>query len=187
MNNTAKSNIEVELRGVLTKDKYKKIIAYLKTVADNEEVDDKISYFFVIRGGILKISDEEFKNKAKISYKQGGESKSILEEYEIPIAREDVQKTIKVFKDLGFTNVNTVQQKRINFKYKGAEISIKDTPDYGPHFEIEMIAKNQEDAKLKRKVLFEICKDLDLKTLSQQEIKDLIISINTKHGFIKNG
>ena len=185
MNNQKNENIEVEVRGLLTNEAYTRILSLLRKISDQEEEDNKTSYFFVIENGILKISDEETKNRAKISYKLGDESKNILHEYEIHISRSDVEKTIGVFKNLGFINVNEVPQKRINFKYKGAEISIKDTPDFGPHFEIEMMAVNQEDADIKRKILIKLCDELGLKILFEQEIRDLIISVNTKHGFIK--
>jgi|WetSurSiteA1Bulk_404760.scaffolds.fasta_scaffold21394_2 adenylate cyclase class IV len=186
MNKQLINNIEVEVRGLLTKAKYSEIITFLKSNAEHKELDNKTSYFFVIEGGILKINDEVSKNKAEISYKFGDESKNILEEFEIPIARSAVEKTIKIFQHLGLVDINVVQQKRVNFLYKGVEFSIKDTPDFGPHFEAETMATNQEDAANKRKTLVKLCKLLDLQILSEQEIKDLIVSINTKHGFIKN-
>ena len=48
-----------------------------------------------------------------------------------------------------------------------------------------MMAVNQEDADIKRKILIKLCDELGLKILFEQEIRDLIISVNTKHGFIK--
>lgn len=186
MRNSTKSDLEIEVRGLLTKDEYSKIFAFLDNAAEYKETDNKISYFFIIQKGVLKVSDEKSKNKAKISYKYGDESKNILEEFEIPIARKDVLKTIEIFKSLGFVNMHKVQQKRINFAYRSATVSIKETPDFGPHFEIEMPAKNRREAKFVHKNLIKICQDLGLKPLSRQKMKDLIASINIKHGFAKN-
>lgn len=177
--------IEVELRGLLSKDKWLDLISNLKQCCGDYENDDKLSYFFVIANGILKVNNEITKNTAKIVYKHGDESNNILEEYEITIHREDVEKAVNMFVNLGYKNVNEVDQKRINFKYKDTVISLKNTPDFGPHFEIEMKAKNISDARKKKKELMQVCRELGLTPMTPKQIRELIVKVNNNHGFIQ--
>lgn len=177
--------IEVEVRGLLSKEKWLYLASYLKQNSEEYENDDKLSYFFVISSGILKVNDEVTKKTAKIVYKYGDESKNILDEYEIAISKKDVPKVVDMFVKLGYENVNKVPQKRINFRYKNAIFSLKDTPDFGPHFEIEKKAKNKSDAMKKRTELKQICKDLGVVPMTPKQIRDLIIKVNRDHGFVK--
>lgn len=177
--------IEVEVRGLLSKEKWLNLVSYLKQHSNKYEDDNKLSYFFVISNGILKVNDEITKKTAKIVYKYGDESKNILDEYEITINKKDVSKAVDMFVKLGYENVNKVPQKRINFKYKDAVFSLKDTPDFGPHFEIEKKAKNKSDAIKKRVELKQMCKDLGIVPMSPKQIRDLIVKVNNDHGFIK--
>jgi len=177
--------IEVEVRGLLSKEKWLSLTSYLKQYSEKYEDDNKLSYFFVISNGILKVNDEITKKTAKIVYKYGDESKNILDEYEITINKKDVSKAVDMFVNLGYKDVNRVQQKRINFQYKDTIFSLKDTPDFGPHFEIEKKAKNKSDAIKKRAELKQICKDLGVVPMTPKQIRDLIIKVNSDHGFIK--
>lgn len=184
MQNKSPQSIEVELRGLMSEEEYNQIIIFLSQKASHTTNDSKISYFFVVPHGILKISNQPINNTAKISYKDGNVSKNILKEYEIPISPDDTEKVIRMFKSLGYRNVNEVHQNRINFKYKGAEIAIKITPDFGPHFEIEMMAKDKADAVKKRVRIQILCDELGLKSLTGQQMDKLVYSINKKHGFL---
>ena len=184
MQNKNPQNIEVELRGLMSEEKYHQIIIFLSKKASHITNDSKISYFFVVPKGILKISNQSINNTAKISYKDGNVSKNILMEYEIQISPDDTEKGISMFKSLGFKNVNEVRQDRINFKYKGAEIAIKITPDFGPHFEIEMMARDKADAVKKRMRIQILCNELGLEPLTRRQMDKLVHSINKKHGFL---
>lgn len=184
MQNKSPQNIEVELRGLMSEEKYNQIIVFLSKRASHTIDDSKISHFFVVPHGILKISSQPINNTAKISYKDGNVSKNILMEYEIPISPDDTEKVIRMFKDLGYRNVNEVRQNRINFKYKEAEIAIKITPDFGPHFEIEMMARDKVDAIKKRLRIQMLCNELKLIPLTGRQMDKLVYSINKKHGFL---
>lgn len=177
--------IEVELRGLMSNEKWLELVLNLKQRCDDYENDDKLSYFFVIANGILKVNDEITKNTAKIVYKHGDESNNILEEYEITIRRDEVDKAVNMFVNLGYKDVNEVDQKRINFKYKDTVISLKNTPDFGPHFEIEKKAKNISDAKSIKNELKKVCKELGLVPMTPKQIRELIVKVNNDHGFMK--
>lgn len=177
------SNFEVELRGQLSKQDFNRVKSFLDDNSSGVK-DNKLTYFFVSKKIILKVTDERSKNKAKITIKVGDETENILKEYEICIPRKSVTGAVNLFKTLGYSKVNAVEQKRTNYKYKGSHISLKHTPDWGLHFEIETKAKNKKQAAEKKLKLFKICKELDISPMTSEEIKNKIKQINKSHNFI---
>lgn len=184
--NDSKSNkkIEVEVRGILSEEQYQSLVKKLKQKADSYEQDGKISYFFVTIDRILKVTDEISKNRAKITLKLGDETENILEEIEIPIARDEVGNAVNMFKHLGFTKINRVEQKRINFNYEGVIISLKYSDDWGYHFEAEALCESEKEGKNTKIVLEKICQNLGIIPMTGEEIRRKIEEINTRHGLI---
>lgn len=176
--------LEVELRGVLNEKDFKRVGQCLQ-IADHKEEDNKLTYFFVTEGFILKVTDEESKNKAKITVKVGDETKNILQEYEIEIDRKSVVDSVSILRALGFDKVNPVNQKRINYSYKNAEIALKYTPDWGYHFEVEKIVNDIDEVDAARSELEDLCRELSIIPMTPAEIRTKITEINTLHGFIK--
>lgn len=178
-------NIEVELRGMMTNQDRLALLSFFHKKNIPIEKDNKISYFFVTNGFILKVSEETDKNQAKITVKSGDETKNILQEYEILIDKNDIEKALRLFIGLGYSKINRVAQDRMNIKYKGAEISLKYSEDWGFHFEIEKMASSVFEAKNIKESLREICCELGLRPMNSREIKEKIESINRSHGFIE--
>lgn len=176
------SNFEVELRGQLSHQDFNRVKTFLDANSNGVK-DNKLTYFFVTQKIILKVTDEISKDKAKITIKVGDETENILEEYEINIPRKSIPNAVKLFKTLGYSKINRVEQKRINYKYKGSHISLKHTPDWGLHFEVETKAKNKEEAAEKKLELFKICKELGIFPMTPKEIKNKIKQINKSHNF----
>lgn len=179
-----KKKIEVEIKGMLIEKQYNLLMDRLKKESESYEPDKKISYFFVIKNRILKVTDEISKNRAKITIKIGDETINILEEIEIPIPQEQVENAVKMFKHLGFTRVNRVEQKRINFQYKDTSVSLKYSDDWGYHFEIETIIDNKKSAGAEKLKLESVCKDLGIVPMTPNEIRKKIEEINTRHELI---
>lgn len=176
---------EVEIKGILTKAKYNELIAFLRKKCNGVERDDKITYFFITKHFILKVTHELSKRRAKITVKGGDETEQILSEFEIPIPVFKVEEAVRLFQALGFSQFNRIRQKRINFFYKSFEIAIKYSKDWGYHFEAEAMANTKKEAHQKIKNLEKICNELGIKPMSAEEIKQKIEQINKAHGFIK--
>jgi len=182
------SQIEVELRGMLTSDEFKRVQKYLESKSTSCQADNKTTYFFVTHGVILKVTDEYSNNKAKITIKAGDETISILKEYEIGIPRSSVEDAVFLFKSLGYSKINHIKQVRINYSYKFAEIALKHTPDWGFHFEIEAVIEAVTDAEAKanrlKQKLYQLCDELDIVPMTPKQIKEKIEDINKSHSFI---
>ena len=108
-------NIEVEIRGLLTKEGYAQIINFLDKEGQNKELDDRKTTFFVMPEKTLKITEKVSQKKAKISLKTGDIVKdSSQTEFEIDINPSEFEAAENIFIKLGFTQIQRTEQRRIN-------------------------------------------------------------------------
>jgi len=174
---------EVELRGILSEETHGELGRYLGQHSERAQEDDKITYFFVTKGFILKVTHDLSRKKAKITVKLGDETQNILEEYEIDIPTDKVEDAVNMYRHLGFTQVNRVYQKRTNFWYKETVVALKHTDDWGYHFEIEAMAANEVEAEQKKVYLTQVCQELGVTYMTPEQIREHIANINRRHGF----
>jgi hypothetical protein len=181
-----KNNIEVELRGLLTKNEYESLLKRLDRKKIPHEDDDKNTYFFNVPKGIFKLCDEISKNRGKISLKLGAEETGALDEREIIINRRQIKEFIDLFGMLGYTKYHLVPQKRINFFLPSAELSIKYTPNFKYHFELEgKPISDRRKIEKEKKRLKKICADYGLTPLTPEEIATQVKKVKKKIGFEK--
>ncbi|PIZ57456.1 hypothetical protein COY23_01400 [bacterium (Candidatus Torokbacteria) CG_4_10_14_0_2_um_filter_35_8] len=60
---------------------------------------------------------------------------------------------------------------------------MKCTPDWGYHFEAEMEAESNDDAKIKKTLLNDTCQELRITPMTPEQIRKKIDDINKSHGF----
>lgn len=173
---------EVELRGTLPESDFMLLSEELKKYPN--ENDDKETYFYVTTGFILKIEIKESSKEATLVVKNGDETKNALEEIRVRLDPSDVPQMLKILEILGFSQVNIVKQKRINyFLEDDMVLSLKYTDDWGYHFEIEKMSEQGKVENVKE-ILAQKCKQLKVKFMNTDEIAEKIREINKKHGFI---
>lgn len=182
MNDEPPLNLEVELRGLLNPQEYKQLTEKLEKIHLIAQKDNKIVHFFSIRGGILKVCDETSKKAGKLSYKSGDETKNVLDEIEIKIPETSVNQCVRLMRNLGFGKIHTVDQSRTNYTYKKADLSLKITPDFGHHFEIELKVANSKQVKGAKDLLVRYCGELGITPLAVRELAKKIKSIKEKYG-----
>jgi len=186
MEKVTKQKFEVEIRGLLNKKEFFALKKKIETGCLSSEEDNKTSYFFIVTGFVLKVNDEVSKNKGVVILKIGHETGKIFEEIDFEFDHNFTNDMLRIFKLLGFEKVNKVPQIRYNYLLKnGIQLSLKHTPDFGYHFEIELTANSSKEAKQKKKLLTDFCKKYSLVPLNKDDIKKMVIKINRKHGFIK--
>lgn len=168
--------IEVELRGLLTEEKYILLSEYLKLNSDKFNEDNKTAYFLKYNSGILKVVDEKSKDNYKISFKTGNEfSSNGLHEIDIVLPDKKSFKTsIEVLDLLGYPLEATVEQERINYVFKGVEISLKFTESWSYHFEVEKIVSDRTEVYQAKKQLEAVCQELDIVPMNEKELVDFI-------------
>ena len=176
---TKKTRIEIEFRSRFAKEKYTKLKRFLDKKAELLGPDDKDVYFFTFPDKLLKVVDNVSKDNAKIVLKMNRIGNgSNFEEFEIPISRHDVKKTVKVFKLLGFTKLMMTPQKRINYLYKGVELALKYSTVWGYHLELEVLIKNIKQKATVELKIRAVADELEVKLMSEEELKNFVDSID---------
>lgn len=166
-------NIEVEVRAVFNEDKYKQLTDFLNNNAEDLGQDDKDVYFFLLPTKVVKVVNNVSKNTSKIVMKltRVGKGGNDTEEVEIFIDPKDFDKSVKLFNELKFDEVQRAYQLRHNYMYKGVELALKFSDSWGYHLELEIMISNereQENAELK---LNEVAMELGVKIMTPKEQK----------------
>jgi len=175
------ANIEVEIRGFLNKNKYKKLISFLDKHSRVKDIDHRETVFFIIPKKTLKVTKQISKNSAKIALKVGEIGRNIQEEYEVSIDPQDFDLMVNLFKKLGFTQVQYTLQKRNNYRYKNYEIAVKWSKDWGYHFEIEKVIQDPALAEETKRELNQFARKLGLKTMSEREFSEFAAKVDKSH------
>jgi adenylate cyclase class IV len=76
---------------------------------------------------------------------------TIREEIEVKFKSEDFLNLIKIFRMLNFPIRMVWLRRRVEFEWDGIKVYLDDTEGYGKIVELECYAKNEEEAKKKRK------------------------------------
>lgn len=179
-------NIEIEVRGALTKNEYNDLLSFMGKNAKNKEADNRITTFFMIPDKTLKVAHKLDQRKCKIALKLGDiVSSSHQTEYEIDIKPEQFNLTVELFKHLGFTETQETRQDRINFTLNGYEFAVKWSKDLGYHFEAETVVDENADINAERaKLEHFVTSDLGLKILSEQEFAEICSRVDSEYAAI---
>lgn len=84
------------------------------------------------------------------------------DEYEIGIEDDDMEKTEKMFKALGFKSIAKVKKERKTWKYKDYEIAVDKVEDLGDFIEIEYNSKEDEDHEQIVKEMLDFVRDFEV-------------------------
>lgn len=165
-------NIEVEFRTLLTEGQHLALMDFLLKNGEDLGQDDKDTYFFIFKDKLLKVVNNLSKKSGKIVLKLNKLGNgSDFEEIEIPIAKDQVDRTAKLFKLLNLpAQLIHNEQKRRNFTYKGVEISVKHSNDWGYHAELEIVVGEPKEKEAAVFKIEEIAKELGLKLMTDEEI-----------------
>lgn len=178
------ANIELEYRALLTKNEYKHLLDFLNNYTKDLGEDDKNVFFFILPDKLLKVVDNVSKKSAKLVLKLNKIGVgSDFEEIEIPINPQEVSKAVEMFKILGFNEIQESFQKRHNYLYKGVELALKYSNNWGYHVELEILLDNKAQINIgnARNRIFKVAKNLDLKLMTDNELKVFTSKIDKAH------
>ncbi len=180
-------NIELEYRALVSKDEHATLLEFLRVRGKDLGEDDKNVFFFILPDKLLKVVDNKSKNTAKIVLKLNKIGfGSDFEEIEISIDPSDVEKSVGVFKALNFIEVQESFQKRHNFEYKGVEIAVKYSDEWGYHVELEILLSDRSRMSEAEKQIHAVAEELALKIMSDEELREFTAKINANNR-AKNG
>lgn len=167
---------EIEIRGKIDKDEFKKLETFL--IKNAKFVDEYDRLTIDISPG-FDIKSKSWKNPSQIDLrlKKSGKTEKITvkvghyaskkrEEFEIDIKEGELIDALRLFEALGFKTGMIYKWKSKIYKYQGFEIKISEYPNEYRDWEIE--AENHDlDPD-------DLAKELDLKPFSEEEFQKYI-------------
>jgi adenylate cyclase class IV len=188
------AKIEVEYRGILTEEKFKKLNRVFKKEGKFLGKRDRFSIiYFVSKKRVKKV--EELKNvpidlrlritnrKPELVLKWGKwGAKDIRKEFIFPINPNQFEEMIEFLNILGFYQGAFNATTTYVYKYKGIEFALVKVPDWGYYFEAEVIADKDKVKEANEKIKRELQK-LGLQTIKNQEFYKLLNDLNNRKGY----
>jgi len=176
------AQIEIEYRALLTEDAYNALAKKLDGEAKDLGEDDKDVFFFIFPDKLLKVVNNMSAKSAKIVLKLNKIGVgSDFEEIEIPISQSDVDKSVRAFKAMGFTEVQQSFQKRHNYIYKDVELALKYSDNWGYHIELELLVDNVAKKDDADKQIYAVANELGLKIMTDEELAEFTKKIDAQH------
>lgn len=166
--------IEIEKRGLLTKEGYEDILSYLNENAESLGEDNKDVVYYIYDDKLLKVVNNLSKGNAKVSLKLNKLGDSVAsKEIEAVFDQKDYSRMKEILGIVaGAPKVIEGTQKRKNFMYKGCEIALKWSKDYQYHFEIEKMTEAEGDVPQLEEEINVVLDELQLTAMTNDEIKE---------------
>jgi len=188
------NNIEVELRGPLSKDEFVKLNEFLKMRGsfklNKERILIDYSTFIPSQGLEGRTKDIRLRvtNKipeiiVKIGKMGGTESRK---EISILVKHGDFDKLVQVFAAIGLTKgMLCVRRSRV-YMYKNVEFSLIEVPNHSFYFEAEKLVSSIKSRERVQKDIKKVCKRLGLKLFNDKTFFLYIKKLNKEANEIFN-
>lgn len=186
------NNIEVEYRGMLTKEKFDALKEFLEKEGKFVKEKDRFSIIYFPRGKErLKVSKSPLdlrvritNKKAEIVMKYGKSSGAdARKEFSFPIASEQFEEAIEFLFIMGFYYGVLQATKTYVYTYKGIEFAVVYAPIFGDYyFEAEILA-NDDSVESANQKITDVIKELDLSVLSEKEFYKWLDELSSKPEF----
>lgn len=175
--------IEIEMRAVFDKNKYKELKNFLDQNAKDLGEDNKDVYFFLLPDKFAKVTKNTSKKAAKMTLKlnRPGRGSSDFEEIEFPIETNDFKKAVKLFSNLPFDEIQNSYQERQNYLYKGVELALKFTKTWGYHLELEILIDDLSKKENAEEQIRELAEELKVHILSEEQLEKLTKKIDNEY------
>lgn len=137
--------IEAELRSLISKEQYSRLLEFFQKNAKLNKEDYQESYYFDSEED-LRIQRNSF--FSKIWLKKGKIHDDSREEIEIKFSREDFGKVEKLFLSLGMKVEIKWFRKRYEFEWGGITVCLDHTKGYGYIIELEKMCSEEEKVEI---------------------------------------
>lgn len=185
------ANIEVEFRGVLTKEKFKKLSDFLKEKGEFIKEKDRFSVIYFPRGKErLKVSKSPLDLRVRITNKKSeivlkyGKSSGndARKEFSFPVDSEKFEETTEFFKILGFYYGVLQATKTYVYMYNDIEFALIDVPGWGYYFEAEILTDTKSVGDANKKITTTM-EELSLEVLNEKDFYKLLEDLSNRPGF----
>lgn len=179
-------NIEVELRGPLSKDKFTEIEAFLKKYGRFKQANNRVLIDYSVfseKEGIsgrlrdirLRVTNRIPEIIIKIGRYGGNNTRK---ELSVLTKSGEFDKLVQIFAVLGFKKgIQCIRDIKV-YDYKGIEFSLVTVPGHSYYFEAEKLIHKNEDSEDVRRLIKEECKRLKLTFFNDKTYFEYIDKLN---------
>ncbi len=177
-------NIEVEIRGPLTKGEYLKLEKFLKKNGHFMQKKDRVLIDYSSESIESRENDIRLRVTNKIpeivikTGKLGGSDER--QELSVLTKKNNFDNLVKIFAALGFKKGILCVRKGNIYKYKEIEFSVVEVPNHSFYFEVEKLIRCDEDKNIAKLELVKMCKQLKLKIFSDKALFSYLRKLNSE-------
>ncbi len=189
-----KKDIEVEVRGLLTKEQYEnlnkilqeksklkeekyRILLDYSTFLPNEGIENRTKDIRVrVTNGIPEIV-------VKLGAWGGSESRK---ELSFKGQKGSFDSLVEIFGQLGFEKAMLCERRTKAYDYKGIEFALVEVPNHSYYFEAEKMAHSENDFEQIEQEIRQVCEEFGLSILTKSEFFQYIEKINKEANEIFN-
>lgn len=174
---------EIEHRAVLTEEVYKELAEKLGREATLLGADDKEVSYYIFPDKLLKVVRNISKDTAKLSLKLNALGKgSSFQEFEVPFPEESFETMKSICDNICTPNqVINGTQKRTNYEYRGVEIALKWSEDWGYHVEFEIMVPDLSEKASADVRINEVAKELSVPLMTEEEVATFSAEVRSKN------
>lgn len=179
-------DIEVEVRGVLSKDQYSQTKTLFEKLASFKENKSRIliDYSTFLPGEGIRDRQKDIRVRVtngipeivvKLGSWGGSESRR---ELSFKGKEGEFETLVEIFGQLGFKKGILAKRDAIIYDFKGVEFALVKTPGQHYYFEAEKMAHNEEDFAKVENEIREVCQELGLEVVSKKGFFNFIDELN---------
>jgi adenylate cyclase class IV len=180
-------NIEIEIRGPLSKEKFENLVSFFETCGKKtiEKNRIMIDYSTFLEDGIkdrqkdirLRVTNGIPEIMVKLGKWGGTEHRKELSVFAKP---GEFDKLVEIFAVLGFSKGILGIRKSKVYEHNGVEFSLVEVPGHSYYYEAEKMASKNDDAE---KIILDIrktCEELGLEVFNREQFFEYVDRLNNE-------
>jgi len=178
-------NIEIEIRGPLSKKQYQTLVNIFEKQGIEKEKKERIliDYSTYLPGGVedrdkdirVRVTNGIPEIVVKLGTWGGAEQRKELSILGKP---GEFDTLVEIFGHLGFKKGTLANRKSRVFEYKGIEFALVEVPNHSYYFEAEKMAHGNEDVQKITEEMTKICESLGLTVFDKKGFFEYIAILN---------
>jgi len=168
----ANKNIEVEIRGPLTRSEYFNLERFLKKNGRFVQKKDRVLIDYSTEGLESRNTDIRLRATNRVpeivikTGKLGGSDER--QELSVLTRKNNFDNLVKAFAVLGLKKGILCVRKGNIYKYKDIEFSVVEVPNHSYYFEVEKLIRDNKHKNTAKQELMKMCKKLNLRVFTDK-------------------
>lgn len=173
---------EIEHRAVLIEEAYNRLAEKLASDATLLGADDKEVSYYIFPDKLLKVVRNISKGTAKLSLKLTAlGAGSSFQEFEVPFPEDSFEMMKSICASISTPDqVIDGTQKRTNYEYKGVEVALKWSEDWGYHAEFEVMISDPSEKESADERIREAAATLAVPLMTEEEVATFSAEVRSR-------